>query len=343
MSERAKIRFGICGLGFMGRQYCAHLAGHRDALVAAWCDTDPQRRAGRWDEEVGNLPAAATARQAAADVRPHERWQDLIADDALDAVAVTLPTALHADVCAAALAAGKHVICEKPMALTLADCDRMIAAARDSGRTLMIAQCIRFWPQYEEIERRVRTGEIGPVRFARLRRLASVPDYSAGGWLLDARLSGGALFDLHVHDVDFAQYLLGVPQDVQAVGLTGPSGGIDQVAALYSYEDGRYAVLEGGWLLSAPWPFEMAITVVGERGTLDWSMNAGPQVRLYRGGATAELIEVPGQTGWQRELDYFIECLLAGRPPRRCLPESSRQSIELVLREKAACERGGRH
>ncbi len=323
----------------MGRQYFTHLTGHANAEVVAACDRDADRRAGRWTDRVGNLASAGGRAVDFSNVARYEHWEQLVADEAVEAVAVTLPTALHADVCVAAMESGKHVICEKPMALTLADCDRMIAAARRSGRTLMIAQCIRFWPQYEEIKRRVDAGEIGPVRFARLRRLASPPDYSAGGWLMNAALSGGALFDLHVHDADFAHVLLGAPARISAAGVRGPSGGIDQVAATYTYGDGRYAVVEGGWMFSPPWPFEMAITVAGATGTLDWSMRRGPRVLLYRGGEQPQEIAVADQTGWQRELDYFVACLRSGRPVDRCLPESSRTSIALVLAEAASIER----
>ncbi|GAG14069.1 unnamed protein product, partial [marine sediment metagenome] len=240
------------------------------------------------------------------------------------------------------LQAGKHVLCEKPMALTLADCDRMIAAAEEAERTLMIAQCVRFWPQYEAIQQRVDDGRIGPVRFASLRRLASPPDYSSGGWLMDASQSGGALLDLHVHDVDFAQHLLGLPAKLTARGCRGPSGGIDHVVATYGYPDGRYAVLEGGWVYHSPWPFEMAITVVGETGTLDWSMQRGPEVCFYQGTNEVEKIAVSDETGWTRELDYFIECLREERAPERCLPSSSRASIALALLERKSIENGTR-
>jgi predicted dehydrogenase len=252
------------------------------------------------------------------------------------------------------------------MALRLADCDRMIAAAGTASTrrrrspaapSLMIAQCIRFWPQYEKIKEMVDAGEIGRVQFSSLRRLAAKPVYSTGNWLMDHRKSGGALLDLHVHDVDFAHYLLGVPERVAACGSTGPSGGIDHVVATYHYgpppradrhtvkpgaarAPGCYAVIEGGWMFHAPWPFEMAITVVGERGTLDWTMSRGPELFHYAGEAAPRRIPVADGTGWTRELDYFIDCVLAGRPVERCTPTSSRMSIGLALLEERAIRTG---
>jgi predicted dehydrogenase len=216
----------------------------------------------------------------------------------------------------------------------------MIRAARRSGRTLMIAQCIRFWPQYETIQRLIAEGRIGAVRFAFLRRIASPPQYSSGGWLMDGSRSGGAIFDLHVHDVDFAHVLMGVPDTVYARGTRGPSGEIDHVLATYGYADGRYALLEGGWVFHPPWPFDMSITVHGERGTLFWSMPRGPEVLLYAGAAEPETFPHDDQTGWMRELDYFIDCVLSGTPVQRCTPDSSRTSIALTLLERQSIDSG---
>lgn len=336
-----RLGFGICGLGFMGRQYFAHLREHPHARVIAVCDQDAARRAGDWADGVGNLYARDGERVSMAGINAYAGWEDVIADDRVDVVAVALPTPTHADVTVRALEAGKHVLCEKPMALTLEGCDRMIAAAQRADRTLMIAQCMRFWPQYELIKQRVDAGDIGAVRFVSLRRLASSPGHTAGNWMMDASQSGGALFDLHVHDIDFVQHLLGLPAKLAAHGYRGASGGIDHVIATYAYEGGCYALAEGAWVYHVPWPFEMAITVVGETGTLDWSMLRGPQVLLYAGGARAEKLTAPDGTGWTREIDYLISCVRDGRKVERCLPRSSRANIALALLEQASIERGG--
>lgn len=335
------LRFGICGLGFMGRTYFAHLHAHSGARVTALCDRDPERRAGRWSDATGNLDSAVAGAAAEGEFAACVNIEELVARDDVDIIALTLPTVLHAPLAMQALAAGKHVICEKPMALTLADCDRVIAAADSAGRTLMIAQCIRFWPQYELIKRAVDRGTIGKVRMASLRRIASPPTYSTGGWLLRGDQSGGAAFDLHVHDVDFAQHLLGVPTSVSAIGSHGPSGHVDYIHAHHRYDDGRYALIEGGWERHAPWPFVMEITVNGDQGTLHWNMTDGPDVLLYNGGQESERLTPPAGTGWTRELDYFVDCIANGRQPERCPPAESRRAIQLLLCELDSVRGGG--
>jgi|YNPNPStandDraft_1061719.scaffolds.fasta_scaffold31478_2 1,5-anhydro-D-fructose reductase (1,5-anhydro-D-mannitol-forming) len=336
-----KLRFGICGLGFMGRSHFARLRDHPRAEIVAVCDRDPRRRAGDWQEPLGNLDLGANAapQAALAGVATYETPEELIADPRVDAVLITLPTPLHAPVAIAALKAGKHVLTEKPMAAQVSECTRMIEAARLTGRTLMVAHCLRFWPQYVAIKQAVDEGRIGAVRFMTLRRLASPPTYSAQNWLRDAAQSGGALLDLHIHDVDFVHYMLGMPEAVYARGLQNAAGGIDHVVATYRYADGCYAALEGGWTFTPPWPFEMAITVHGERGTVTWNSTRGDDVLLYRGGTQPETIRPVGDA-LRAELDYFIDCVSSGRPVERCSPVSSRISVALAWLERRSVETG---
>ncbi len=340
-ARMSKLRFGICGLGFMGRNHLAQVRGNPHAEVVAVCDRDARRRAGDWHDAVGNLNIAGApdGRAALAGVTAYATTEQLVADPRVDAVLIALPTPLHADVAVTALHAGKHVLCEKPMAGCVADCDRMLQAAAATGRTLMIGQCIRFWPHYETIQRCIEDGRIGTVRFMTLRRLGRAPQWSAGNWLLDGRQSGGALLDMHVHDVDFAQYALGLPEAILARGTRGPSGEFDHVSALWSYAGGRYVTIEGGWVSAAPWGFEMEITVHGERGTLGWALSRGENVLLDTGGAAPEALPASGDA-YARQLAYFVECVQAGRPVARCLPGSTRNSIALAWLERRSIETG---
>jgi predicted dehydrogenase len=157
--------------------------------------------------------------------------------------------------------------------------------------------------------------------------------------MLDATQSGGAILDLHVHDVDFAHYFLGIPDTISACGTQGPSNGIDHVVATYGYADGRYAVLEGGWAFTAPWPFDMAIAVHGSRGSLEWIMTRGNDVLLYTGGPKPEAIPSEGDV-LEKELSYFIDCILANRPVERCSPASTRLSVVLAWLERRSIESG---
>ena len=342
-NSSGQLRFGICGLGFMGRMYFGLLRDHQRAQVVAVCDRDTELRAGNWLGQTGNINPQGGEHVDLSGIAVSATTEEIIHNPDVDVVVVALPTPFHADVTDQALSAGKHVLCEKPMAHNLADCDRMIQAAEWTQKTLMVAHCIRFWPQYETIQRLVAEGCIGQVRFTKLKRISSAPTYSHNNWMMDGLTSGGALLDLHLHDVDFVQSWLGTPATIYARGCRGPSGAIDHVIATYGYPNGSYTLLEGSWLHHSPWPFEMAITVCGESGTLTWSSLADNDVLLYAGRAEPERIACSTQTGWQRELDYFIECIALKRPITRCRPSSTRSSIALALLEQQLIVSDGVH
>lgn len=334
-----KIRFGICGLGFMGQSHFWRLIRQEHATVTAICDRDAGRRAGQWGRS-GNLDLGTPTEPPPLEgITAYGDLQGLLRDEHVDAVLIALPTALHAETAIHALDAGKHVLCEKPMAYRPGECNLMIAAAERNQRQLMIAHCLRFWPQYDTIKQLVEEGRIGRVRYATFRRLASPPLYTQGNWLMDELQSGGALLDLHIHDIDYAQYLLGLPATITAQGLRGPGGRIDHVVATYGFEDGRYATIEGGWAMQTPWPFEMALTVHGDAGTLDWSSARGAEVRLYTGSGAAESLACPGDA-LVNEQAYFVEAVRTGQSPERCPPSASRTSVFLAWLERRAIESG---
>src|ERR1039458_7240661 len=124
--------------------------------------------------------------------------EEAVLDPAVEAVDICLPTHLHERIAVLALAAGKHVLVEKPMALDGAAADRMIAAAERHGRVLMAAQVVRFIPPYRAAADILRSGRLGAVRAAIFRRRCAAPAWSA--WLTDPAQSGGGVFDLLIHD-----------------------------------------------------------------------------------------------------------------------------------------------
>ncbi|UCG34095.1 MAG: Gfo/Idh/MocA family oxidoreductase [Phycisphaerales bacterium] len=336
------IRIGIAGCGFMGRTCYAILAERPGVRIVALLDSEPARRLGDWSQQIGNLPSRWPENAGGKGIRAMASIDEMVSADDIDLVVITLPTYLHAPAAVAALEHGKHVLCEKPMALTADDCLRVCAAAAESPGLYMTGQCIRFWPQYVEIKRRVESGEYGPIRSVVLRRIASPPGYSQDNWLMDHRLSGGALIDLHVHDVDFAHVLMGPPRAITASGTTGPSGGVDHVCALWDYGDGLIVSLEGGWSYHAGFPFEMFVNVRCERATLQWRMSDGPAVKMFADAAEPQELAVKDSNGWAEEIAYFLECVRRGRQPELCMPESSALSIRLAELERESIQCGRR-
>ena len=335
------IKVGICGLGFMGRTHFGVYRDHPDADVVAWADQDRKRSSGDWSDTIGNLPGTEHSEPVnTSSISTYDSFRELISDPHVELVDICAPTDMHAELSLAALRAGKHVLCEKPMALSCEDCDRVAAQVGRSKGMFMVAQCIRFWPAYATIHDCVCTGQYGPIRSVALRRLASAPGYSFGGWLMDHTRSGGAIFDLHVHDVDYALYLMGRPQRVFAQGTKGPSGGIDHVDAQWDYGDGRIVSIEGGWCFHEGFRFQMIVSVRCQSATFEWQFGRDDHVTMYRDGFEPEKILIDPSNGWQREIDYFLNCIKTGQPPEIVTARSSAESIALVAAERESIDAG---
>ncbi|MBM3335952.1 hypothetical protein FJY63_14940, partial [Candidatus Sumerlaeota bacterium] len=185
----------------------------------------------------------------------------------------------------------------------------------------------------------VTSGQYGRVELARLWRRVIVP---AGGWFLDGRISGGAILDLHIHDVDAALWIFGAPAAMSAFGRKGPSGGYDQVEAVWHYGDDRLVVLEGLWFKSAPSAFEMGFDVAMEKATVSYSTARKPDLQVNIPGQEPIIPSLSSQDGYWREIDCFVRAILNDRPIERAAPESSRLSVALVESEIASIESRGR-
>jgi predicted dehydrogenase len=336
--ERTMIKVGLIGLGGMGNK---HLGCHGESDVAevvAVADVRPERlRPGQSSQQI-NIGAGG-GRIDPEKQRLYTSAEELIADDDVELVDICLPTFLHARYCIKALKAGKHVVCEKPMALSYADCCRVIRAAVIAPGRLMIAQVVRFFPAYEALKEAFDSGRLGALKHLSMFRLSAPPRWSWDGWLLDHERSGGALVDLHVHDADFVHYLLGEPKAVFARGAKGPSGGWDTVTASYVYDADVAVNVTGSWAMPDSFAFTAGFTAAFENGCLVHSLTAAePLVEMTADGKRAVPLEA--RDGYAEELRYFIGCIGRGQEPKKVMPASSAYSIKLVEAERKSMESG---
>src|SRR5262249_35666275 len=157
------------------------------------------------------------------------------------------------------LRAGKHVLVEKPLALDAAGADKVLAAAAESDRVFMTGQVCRFHPAYHTAREMLRSGKLGEVRAALLRRRCAAPAWTK--WLHKPEISGGGVFDLLIHDVDACLYEFGMPQSVAATGWEDMPRGIDFIEARLHYSNGAAVVVTGGWHHPKAYPFSMEFTI----------------------------------------------------------------------------------
>jgi predicted dehydrogenase len=324
------VRIGIVGLGFMGATHLDGFSKMEGVEVAAVCTHNPQVLSEPFRHSGGNLNRATAAHDFSA-VHKCSDWRELVADPDLDAVDICLPTDLHASVAIAALQAGKHVLCEKPLALTAAECDAMTAEAKKLKRVLMAGQVLRFWPEYMYLERFVKSREYGGIRSATFVRRCGLPDWSR--WLPDESRSGGAVMDLLIHDIDQALWMFGTPDRIAAKGL----GSADAITATLIHPGGPEIRIQGGWFAPGT-ALSMTFQARAERAELELTPEG-----LYLSNQAGERkrITAMGGDAYETELAYFVQCCRTNSQPERCLPEDSCRAVKLALLLKQSRAQGG--
>lgn len=331
------IRVGIVGMGGMGWFHASRYFQIPGVQVTAIADVRPDRL-----EAKNAVQINIENRAALPDLSAVERYPEggaLIESAAVDIVDICLPSFLHAPYTIRALEAGRHVLCEKPMALNAADASAMIAAARQAGRKLMIAQCIRFWPEYRFLKRKLGDGSLGRLLSLHLYRIGGRPaGWGWENWFMDPARSGGALFDLHVHDVDFVNALFGAPEQISAAARRAePNSPIEVIHALYNYRGGPQVSIHGGWS-EVQIPFKAGYEAWFERGFVRLDTDHTPTLTVYDDPARLNACAADYEPGdaYLNEIQYFIDCVREDRQPDECPPESARDSLLLLERERAA-------
>ena len=209
------IRVGIAGIGFMGWIHWLAYKKTAGIRVAAVSSRDPKRRAGDWRNIKGNFGPPGEQVDLTG-VKAFDRLDAMLADPSIDLVDLCLPPHLHAEAALRAFSAGKHVFCEKPLALTEDDCGRMVDAARKTGRRLFAGHVLPFVPEYAEARRIIAEGLHGKPLGGWFKRIISDPSWIPDFY--DPTRVGGPLVDLHVHDAHFIRMLFGMPTSVTSQG-----------------------------------------------------------------------------------------------------------------------------
>ena len=331
------VKVGILGIGFMGTAHFKAYTAYRKAKVVALSDLNPKRLSGDWSDIAGNIEGSQAAGADLSKIHLHARPADMFADPDVDAVDITLPTFLHAKYTVAALKAGKHVICEKPMALSSAQCRKMIDAARKARKRLFVGHCIRFWPEYEAMREIIRGKKHGRVLSAVFTRLSGLPTWSYQGWLLDGKRSGGAALDLHIHDADFILHLFGKPRSVASRGSGLRAGQFDHIVTCYEYAANRVVCAEGAWDYPPTFPFSMGFRVVMDKATLALQPEG---LMLYPVKGQPKAVKVAAGDGYQRELRHYVDCIEKNRKSDVLTPESAMQSVKLIEAEIKSAQTG---
>jgi predicted dehydrogenase len=225
---------GIAGIGFMGMIHYLAWQKTAGARVAALCSRDEKKLAGDWRGIQGNFGPPGTQMDLSG-ITAYREMAQMLADPQIDLVDLCLPPDLHADMAVAALKAGKHVLCEKPIALTTAEAQRMVKAAGASGKQLLIGHVLPFFPEYAWAYEAISSGRYGKLLGGYFKRVISDPQ-----WLKDffnPHKVGGPVIDLHIHDAHFIRLVCGMPKGVFSRGrMRGDV--VEYVDTQFLFDDG---------------------------------------------------------------------------------------------------------
>ncbi len=324
----------------MGRTHYKCWNGIDGAEVTAVCDANPNivEDTKRAVGNIGDTSDTVDFNQFAL----YSDFEKMLAEEQLDAVSITLPTYVHAAMSAKAMNAGLHVLCEKPMALTVEDCDAMIAAAEKTGKNLQIGQCLRFWPEYAKAKEIADSGKYGKVVAATFQRIGAAPTWSADNWFLDEKRSGGVALDLHIHDTDYVQHLFGLPKAVSSTAAHNDSGDILHIVTQYIYDDGKAVVAEGGWAMTPSFGFEMSFNLALEKATIVYDVTRAPAFRVCPAEGEPFTPEVAAGDGWLLQIAHFAKVIAGEKVPDVTTPRQSRDSVRIVQAEKQSVRSGQR-
>lgn len=259
------IKVGIVGVGFMSWIHYLAYQKIRGMQVAAFCSRDPKKQKGDWRGIQGNFGPPGEKIDVSK-MNVYATIEELLADDSIDMVDICLPPAMHEEATIAALNAGKHVLVEKPIALSTKAAKAMQKAADKSGKLMLTAHVLPFFAEFNFALEAARSGKFGKLLGGHFKRLISNPS-----WLkdfFDLEKVGGPLLDLHIHDAHFIRLMFGMPTSVSSVGrMNGDC--VEYCTTQFGFDEQDYVVTAtSGVLHQATRSFTHAFEIHYENATL---------------------------------------------------------------------------
>lgn len=300
------MKVGIVGVGFMGT---THASG--------WADT-PAKIVGFTAETQQEAQKLAQQYQA----KVYSSLDNMLPD--VDVVDICSPTHLHHEMILKAAAAGKHIVCEKPLARTTQQAREAVEACKKAGVQLLVAHVVRFFPEYALAQSAIAAGQIGKPAVLRLHRGSYRPKKPAGNWFLDESKSGGILMDLMIHDYDYARWVAGDVETVSARRVTEPhpDAPIDYGLVILSHKSGAISHIAGSWAYPPP-TFITRFELAGDRGLIEFdSTSTAPIQNLISrtGGNDAPDVGLPSspvtESPYTTQIKEFYAALVDGKPTR---------------------------
>jgi predicted dehydrogenase len=318
------MKVGIVGVGFMGTTHAAGWAETPATIVGFTAETsrDADVLAKRYNAKV------------------YRSLDEMLPD--VDVVDICSPTHLHHEMALKAAAAGKHIVCEKPLARTTKQAQEIVNACRKASVQLLVAHVVRFFPEYALAHATVTEGQIGKPGVIRLHRGSYRPKKPAGNWFLDEEKSGGILMDLMIHDYDYARWVAGEVESVSAQHVTEihRDAPVDYGLVILSHLSGALSHIAGAWAYPPP-TFRTRFEIAGDRGLIEFDSDSTAPIQnliLKTAGSDAPDVALPSspvsESPYTTQIKEFYAVLAEGKTPR----VSAADGLDAVQIAEAALE-----
>jgi predicted dehydrogenase len=325
-----KLKIAVVGFGFMGVTHTLNILKNPALELVAIVDKNPDNISKNLDKQVGNLSTGTFNKNEISKVHIYSTFEECIAAEKLDACVIAVHTDFHYKLTKLALEAGINVFLEKPFCLNIQEGEELIKLAQIKILLLMVGHVVRFMPPYQKLKSWVDSDEFGSLKFLSLTRFSGVPDW--GQWTekqKDFGSSGGALFDLVIHDIDFVQWVLGMPDSIESTILPGKLSKHDYLNAIWKYNSGIKVKIEGGNTFHTAFPFQAGFSANFEKASILYSSSNAENIIVATDSEVKQVPAGDAMIGYSEEIDYFTRCLINGKRPKKCMPESALQTIHL--------------
>lgn len=323
-------KVALVGFGFIGMIHTKNILKHIDLKLIAIVDPNIAVIEKNLNSSVGNFQTDKIDRKDLVNIHMYSTLDDCLNSEDLDAVFICVHTSLHFEMARKALLHDKHVFIEKPLCLNIKEAEELIQLSGEKKKVLMVGHVVRFMPPYQNLKQWVDSKVFGDLKFLSLFRYSGLPVW--GQWKEKSirETSGGALFDLVIHDIDFANYILGSPSKIQCTCMPGELSKHDYINAFWSFEGDNVRVkIEGGNIFHINFPFQAGFTAQFEKVSVLYSSLRNDIIQIADNKTIKEIPAGDSSKGYYNEIAYFADCVENNTPPFDCMPYSSLQSIKL--------------
>ena len=328
-----EVKVAIIGFGGIAR---AHYAGYEvlkkegaPVRLVALCDINEKQFEAKLNINIDTGNGGTYE-----GIHTYTDVNELIEKEDFDMADICLPSFLHKQYAVKLLKAGKHVLSEKPMALSVEQCEEMLKAAEESGKRFMVGQCLRFNSAYSYLKDCVVDGRFGKAKHLFMERLSAQPRWGFEHWFESTERSGGCILDMHIHDVDMARYLCGEPEAVSCWTLDADTMWAVDNTRLYFGE--VMVVINGSWDESRSTKFKSTFRARFEKATVTWE---GGKVKVYPDEGEPYEPEIVPTNHMAEEIRFIADLILHPEKKNEKNPPSSACATVGViekLRESAA-------